>query len=105
MLFIIFFFFFFFLWPSKERERKKELPRCRYEILCKNIQYPLVRQLMKYCTRAVFRYAFRETNLPRAGGFHGIFDRYGDCVRDSSVLDSTKVLITGRTSPTGSFDN
>jgi len=77
MLFIIF----FFSRPNKERERmrrrekKRAMPRS--SPACKNIQYPLVRQLVKYCARAVFRYAFRETNLPRTcyGGFHGIFDR------------------------------
>lgn len=50
----------------------------------KNIQYPLVRQLVKYCARAVFRYVFRGSNLPDLlySDFHGIFDRDGDCVRE-----------------------
>lgn len=82
MLFII---FFFHSRAKRKRERggrKREREKESYAVTrsfpaCKNIQYPLVRQLVKYCARAVFRYAFRETNLPQTcyGGFHGIFDR------------------------------
>lgn len=97
VLFIIlsFSFLFFFFSPPPGR-REKELPR-RYAVTrsssaaCKNIQYPLVRQLVKYCARPVFRYAFRETNLPRTcySGFHGIFDRDGDCAF-ASPLETAK---------------
>jgi len=93
---------------KRERERKKELPRC-YAVTrsslaaCKNIQYLLVRQLVKYCARAVFRYAFHETNLPRIcyGGFHEIFDRDDNCVREPvrwrwKDVHVAKVLITRR---------